>query len=93
MKEGREARGAVLRLGVIRLFDRPHHKGSTARSDRRQWGRRKQGDGSSVISMSSGGRALRSKDQEGQQKNLELGREKAYSSMAKYFLRFSRRQG
>ena len=51
------------------------------------------GDGSLVISVSSAGRALRSKDQEGQQKNLELGREKAYSSMAKYFLRFSRRQG
>ena len=52
-----------------------------------------EGDGPSSTSMSSEGRALRSKDQERQQKNQELGREKAYSSMAKYFLRFSRRQG
>ena len=50
-------------------------------------------NGSSVISVNSARRALRSKDQEKQRKDQELGREKAYSSVVKYFLRFSRRQG
>ena len=51
------------------------------------------GDGSSAISVSSVGRALQSKDQPKQREDQELGKGKAYSSMAKYFMRFSRRQG
>ena len=49
------------------------------------------GDGSSAISVSSAGRALQSKDQPKQREDQELGKGKAYSSMAKYFWRFSRR--
>ena len=51
------------------------------------------GDSTSAVSASSAGRGLRSKDQQKQQKDRELGKEKAYSSMVKYFLRFSRQQG
>ena len=50
-------------------------------------------DGSSAISMNSAGRALQGNDQLKQQESKELRKGKAYSSVAKYFLRFNRRQG
>lgn len=49
------------------------------------------GDGSLAITASSAGRALQSKDQLKQREDQELGKGKTYSSMAKYFWRFSRR--
>ena len=51
------------------------------------------GDGSSAVSVNSAGRALQSNGQMKQRGSKGLRKERAYSSMAKYFLRFSRRQG
>ena len=42
------------------------------------------------VCVAAAGRALQSKDQPKQQEDQELGRGKPYSSMAKYFWRFSR---
>ena len=50
-------------------------------------------DGSSAASVNSAGRALQGNDQLKQRESKGLIKEKAYSSMAKYFLRFNRRQG
>ena len=50
-------------------------------------------DGSSAISVNLAGRALQGNDQLKQQESKELRKGKAYSSVAKYFLRFNRRQG
>ena len=51
------------------------------------------GDGSSAASINSAGRALQGNGQLKQRESKGLRKEKAYSSMAKYFLRFNRRQG
>ena len=50
-------------------------------------------DGSSVTSANSAGRALQGNGQLKRQGNKEQRKGKAYSSVAKYFLRFNRRQG
>ena len=51
------------------------------------------GDGSLAVSANSAGRALQGNSQPKQREGKGLRKEKAYSSMAKYFLRFNRRQG
>src|SRR4051812_3843365 len=57
------------------------------------WEGEAKGGGTSAPSTTSAGRGLQSKDQQTQQGEREPGKEKAYSSVAKYFRRFSKRQG
>src|SRR4051812_4173776 len=60
------------------------------------WGDRggeAKGGGTSAASTTSTGRGLQSKGQQTQQGDQEPRKEKAYSSVAKYFRRFSKRQG
>ena len=51
------------------------------------------GDGSSAASMNSARRALKGNGQPKQRESMGPRKKKTYSSMAKYFLRFNRRQG
>ena len=74
--------------------DQPHGKsGTRARGAQNRWRVRNLRDGSSAASMNSAGRALKGNGQPKQWESKERRKEKTYSSMAKYFLRFNRWQG